>query len=389
MDTRLSKITRSAPSLLAVLAVAMACAQPPEPRGLFGHAAEAIEASASFRYSFEFTPSGSFADSMPVMTGEATIERLDESGSRYRARIDGWELDPVSGERGRRIVYARQAEEVSALSQKDEIVWFSSLYAWGPSLGAAVDPALMYPFFDPRSLAGEAEAELVGWQGRDEIAGTPCHAVRVAYDDDPEESRWCLGMEDGLPRRMEWIAEDGSRDLVITSLEVGVPVTDADFVIDPPPGFWPAEFSAGPTIGSPAEPWQLTDASGETVALEALRGRVVVLDFWATWCIPCLSTMRALGELRQELDGKPVAFFAVNAKETADPIRFAAEQGLELPILLDGDEIHDSYTRGNLPATVVIDAEGRHAGISLGYFGEGSERYLRALIEKAIEAADG
>jgi thiol-disulfide isomerase/thioredoxin len=388
----LQEIARAAPALLAWIAVAAACAPSPEPaspepRGLFGRAVEAIEASPTFRYTFDFRPTGSFAGSMRAMTGKATIERLDDSGSRYRARIEGWELDPLTGERGRRIVYARQSEEVSLLAEKDEVVWFSSLYAWGPSLGAGVAEVLMYPFFDPRSLAGEAEAELVSWEGREEVHGMPCHVVRVAYRDDPEDSRWCLGVDGGLPRRMEWLTEDGLRDLVITSLEVGVPVSDADFTVEPPPGFSRMEFSAGPATGSQAEPWVLAAAGGETVALEALRGRVVVLDFWATWCAPCLGTMRALGELREALDGEPVVFFAVNVKESSDPIRFAAEQGLELPILLDGDEVHDGYTRGNLPATVVIDAEGRHAGISLGYFGEGSERYLRTLILKALGRA--
>ena len=55
-------------------------------------------------------------------------------------------------------------------------------------------------------------------------------------------------------------------------------------------------------------------------------------------------------------------------------------------ILLEGDTVHDRYALGSLPASVVIDPTGRHVGLTLGYFGEGSERYLRQLIEKALVA---
>ena len=79
-------------------------------------------------------------------------------------------------------------------------------------------PALMYPFFDPRSLDGEISALDVTWQRLSDVHGEPCDLVRVSYADDDEDSLWCFRTDDHLPRRLEWISADGSEDLHIFRL---------------------------------------------------------------------------------------------------------------------------------------------------------------------------
>ena len=63
------------------------------------------------------------------------------------------------------------------------------------------------------------------------------------------------------------------------------------------------------------------------------------------------------------------------------------EQGIDLPLLLEGDELHLQYARGSIPAFVVLDARGRHFGLGIGYHGDGSKRYLRSLVEGALVAS--
>lgn len=313
------------------------------------------------------------------------IERVDDSGAAYRMRIDarvrhdgGWE----------RIQVTRGSDEVRVAGDRDRTMLRSSLHSLGPSLQVVVDPALMYVFFDPVSLDGEIEAREVVWEGMSEVSGVACDVVRVSYEDDPEDSRWCLGRADHLPRRLEWIGEGGSTILEIRDLEQGVAVDPGDFVLDLPEGYASVEPSYGPPPGTAAREWTLATPGGELISLADLRGRVVVLEFWATWCAPCREALIGLEELIEEWDGLPVSAFAVNSMESADPSGALDELGIEVPLLLEGDEIHDAYAKGSLPAVVVLDREGRHYGVGLGYLGEGSREYLRTLVAGAL-AGDG
>lgn len=367
---------------VTLAAFSSGCTQPPSPRALFVRAVEQIERATVFEYHFELHSNGR----TPALAGSVTLERLDLSGNNYRARVNARIEDPVTGEPLERVEVVRGKDDVYALDEGESTVWFSSLYAAGPTLMVEAEPALMYAFFDPRSLEDEAGAAVVEWEGRREVAGTECDAVCVTYEDDNEDSRWCFD-DEGYPRLLEWIAEDGSL-LEISDLRVGGPIVETTFEPVSQEGFALREAAFGPPPGSPARDWELPLLGGGSVSLADLRGRVVVLDFWATWCPPCLDTLGALDSLHREMAGRPVSFFAVNTMESGDPAELVERLDLSVPVLLEGDDVHDVYTRGNLPAMSVIDAAGRHAGFVLGYYGEGSERYARHLVERALSEVE-
>jgi cytochrome c biogenesis protein CcmG/thiol:disulfide interchange protein DsbE len=356
-----------------------------EPRGLFLKAAQAAEATPAVRYRFEASVVG--PDGERRLEGEALLERLDMSGSNFRARLDALETGGRSDEPGH-LLAVRQTDDVLLLETANQLVQHGSLYAGGSSLLYRLDPALMYGFYDPRALASEAEATTVVALGRDEIHGEPCEVVRVTYDDDEEDSRWCLGVDDGLPRLMEWIGPDSTATLKIFDIEPLATVTDADFAVEFPEGWEVVERNVGPLAGSLAEPWSLPTASGGRLALEDLRGEVVVLDFWATWCPPCITTLDNLEALQEVYRDRPVRLIAVNAMESGDPAAFLAERGYTFDALLEGDDLHNQVARGSLPAFAVLDPAGNWVGAGTGYYGEGSERYMAQLIERALSALE-
>jgi thiol-disulfide isomerase/thioredoxin len=373
-------------TLVCLSALSLNSCSPPTPDGreIFREAQAALQEVSAVSYQFEYR--ATMIQGARMLIGKAVIQRLDVSGSNYRARVAGTFETQDSAEDAKTIVDVRQEHDLYSLDEAAGVVWHSSLYAAGDALLYQSGPALMYPFFDPRSLDGEISALDVTWQGLSDVHGEPCDLVRVSYADDDEDSLWCFGTDDHLPRRLEWISADGSEDLRIFRLATEPAIDDRTFSMETPPGLTVKEKIYGPEPGSPAEDWTLATPAGEIISLSDLVGQVVVLDFWATWCPPCIASLEGLRSIEEELQGRPVRYFAVNTMESGDPVAFADKHGLDLTILLEGDTVHDRYALGSLPASVVIDPTGRHVGLTLGYFGEGSERYLRQLIEKALVA---
>ncbi len=99
-----------------------------------------------------------------------------------------------------------------------------------------------------------------------------------------------------------------------------------------------------------------------TLRLSDLRGKVVLLNFWATWCPPCKAEMPDLNELQAKYgEAQDFVVVGVNVEEDAETVRrFVEEQGLAFPIALDRDSRVTTETFGvrPLPSTFIIDREG-------------------------------
>jgi peroxiredoxin len=120
--------------------------------------------------------------------------------------------------------------------------------------------------------------------------------------------------------------------------------------------------------GEPAPPLVLRDLEGRELRLEAFRGRTVVVNFWATWCAPCVAEMPSLSRLREKLAGSGVEVIGVNLQENAARIRpFAERLGLDFPIVRDHDGAA-SRTWGArvFPTTFVVGPDQRIALVAIG-----------------------
>lgn len=116
---------------------------------------------------------------------------------------------------------------------------------------------------------------------------------------------------------------------------------------------WPA--------GRAAPPLQALDMQGQTWTLERLRGRAVLLNFWATWCPPCRAEMPSLQQLAEIYGPEQLKVLAINVGEGPRRIaQYLQSSGLELTVLLDPkSEISRAWGASVLPTTILIDAEGR------------------------------
>jgi peroxiredoxin len=118
--------------------------------------------------------------------------------------------------------------------------------------------------------------------------------------------------------------------------------------------------SADRQRGQPAPPFALPDLHGRVVSLEALRGEVVLVNFWATWCGPCRAEMPELDAVAREYADAGFHVLAVNVLEDAERVqRFGQELKLDLPLLVDpAGEAYRAYNVHGMPTSFLIDRDG-------------------------------
>lgn len=142
---------------------------------------------------------------------------------------------------------------------------------------------------------------------------------------------------------------------------------------------------SGKLLGSPAPEFSLPVIHGgdtsSRISLHALAGNVVVLDFWASWCKPCVAQSRILSEVAPKHGADKVVFVGINTADNPERAEaFAKSHELPYPSVFDGGEVADAYGAGSLPTLVVIDPAGRIADVNVGVLGPSE-------LEDAIKAA--
>lgn len=151
-----------------------------------------------------------------------------------------------------------------------------------------------------------------------------------------------------------------------------------------------AEVADAPRSAAPERPldWSFSSPDGERQALADWAGKLVVLNFWATWCPPCLREIPAFVELQQELGDAGVQFIGI-ALDQAEPVRnFVADKGVNYPVLIgDEDVARFMVSLGNeigaLPYTVVLDRAGE---VILSHQGEWEAAAVGTALRALVEA---
>ncbi|MBN2319775.1 MAG: TlpA family protein disulfide reductase [Acidobacteria bacterium] len=136
--------------------------------------------------------------------------------------------------------------------------------------------------------------------------------------------------------------------------------------------------------GNAAPQFTLQDMAGREVSLDDYRGKVVILDFWATWCGPCRMTMPMLDEIQEEYNGK-ISVLAINLKEPKGVVReYILQQDLRSEVLLDEDgSVGSRYGAAAIPMQFLIDQNGIVRDILTG-FSPGMGSRIREEINKLL-----
>jgi peroxiredoxin len=139
----------------------------------------------------------------------------------------------------------------------------------------------------------------------------------------------------------------------------------------------------GPQVGAPAPAFELPDLDGRPVKLAELQGKVVVLNFWATWCPPCLEEMPSLERLHVALASKGVAIVAVSVDERFSDIgEFVEKYRVSFTVLHDeGKKVSRKYQTFKYPETYILDRAGRLKSKVIGPRDWSAPTVIRDMVE--------
>jgi peroxiredoxin/outer membrane lipoprotein-sorting protein len=174
----------------------------------------------------------------------------------------------------------------------------------------------------------------------------------------------------------------------VKSLKLDPQVPKDIFVFKPPegakefklPGGTPKEESFE---GKKAPDFTLTSLKGEKISLSSLKGKVVIIDFWASWCPPCREELKIIQKLYDEYKDRGVIILCINSNEEREKVEdFIDENNYNFTVLLDTDgRVSDNYKVISIPRIFLINKEGIVVKDMTGYSPE-SEKILKEEIEK-------
>ncbi len=186
---------------------------------------------------------------------------------------------------------------------------------------------------------------------------------------------------------MNWENRSTWRGLMALLLVLGVawitlsrvPGEEAVARVDRPPS---------PQVGFAAPDFTLETLGGETVSLADLRGQVVLINFWATWCPPCRAEMPAIQQVYETYRDQGFTVLAVDVQEgKAQVANFAEERGLSFPILMDLDgAVSARYQVKAMPSTFFVDRSGVIQEITLG--GPMAEAFIESQVTRLLNGEE-
>lgn len=147
-------------------------------------------------------------------------------------------------------------------------------------------------------------------------------------------------------------------------------------------------FSASAWSAAASEPapdFTLKKLDGKNLKLSELTGNVVLINFWASWCGPCVKEMPLLNKIHKKYEPLGFTVLGVNVEQDSDNARaFLASNGVDFPILLDSkNQVTQQYDVIAMPTTVLVDRDGKIRFVHKGYK-SGDEAQYRKMVKELV-----
>lgn len=389
---------------------------------LLDTARKAIADAHGLSYSATVEGAGSLAGKVPTVKAEVSAVRADAGGWKlytkgtstgadsgalpFEVSYDG--LTAFSLKEKTKVIFEQEPDNTQQLA-----VFFSGQ--------GAKHPIAWEVFADqPLDLNGGTAAT----EPPAGVADVPCDVVlmhpkplEVGIDTDAKEGvRVWLAKSDHLPRKIEHLLgapAGGSRILTMSDLKLNSDSIGAAYTMQVPDGFQvknpdpkPERTAGGgkgngggaaPHGGNPgnlaagdaAPAWTLKDADGKEHKLSDYKGKIVLLDFWATWCPPCRMAMPGVQRLHEKFKGQPVVVIGVNTSEGPgkDPAKYMKDNKFTYGLLLNGETLGDKYNLSGIPAFFLIGPDGKILWTEVGY-NPAAEKEVADIVEKTLKGME-
>lgn len=292
---------------------------------------------------------------------------------------------------------------------------------------------ILWDFLDEGNPLGNAGRAAGAYVDRDDrVEGELCTVLRVmdmpgvyvpAAFSDEVATRYKLSKKTNLPLLIERVrpgAAPGSfevsRSFVLTQWKTNADAEPGDYTIPAPDGYRvraaekatiavkpdkakapesgagvkkPAGSTGAATstvaVGSQAPDFSLKSADGSTKSLADYKGKLVLMDFWGTWCPPCREAMPGMQNLHKKYKTKGLAVVGMNVErsKTADPAKYMKDRGFDYELLLNAETTTAAYKIRGFPTFLLLDKNGKILWMAVGYDSK-HEQELDKLISQHI-----
>jgi thiol-disulfide isomerase/thioredoxin len=362
-------------------------ASDPDPRRLLEQADAALHAARSLRYTAQGDVTGDLREQLARISGTVTIAPV-VAGNTTKIRVDGDLVNPRETE-PRRMQLTADGKVLTLIDHKQKLIVKKDLPASAWML-TPVSAVLIRELGSEKPFEREVQAQTLEYVGSEKVGEVECDVIRAVFGAG-EEVRWALARNTHLPYRVERTVKTPVAGVVTTTiseLKAGETVGDDAFALAKPEGY--QELGAPPAarasgllaVGADAPDWKLKDSGGKELSLKSLRGKVVLLDFWATWCGPCRMAMPAVQRLHDKYKDKPVAILGMNCWEKnkeLDPGAWMKQNGFSYPVIVNSDSAATDYKVRGIPTFYVIDPQGK-----ILFAGSGMSPGVESAIEQMI-----
>lgn len=221
---------------------------------------------------------------------------------------------------------------------------------------------------------------------------TPCWVLEVVYEPgfptralSERPVRYWIDQSSYLVLRQSFAQRDPSQSEFLEWV-----FTATSVQMNEPPPAWALEalpqlagYERAAWIKRPAPEFTLADLNGREVSLAAMRGKAVLLSFWASWCAPCKEEMPLIERLAAEFAPNGLQVWGITNESAETARAWLDRYGRSLPTLVDdARQVFRDYEAEKIPVSVVVDRGGRVVSYRVGLSGEA---HFRAAIERALE----
>lgn len=391
---------------------------PKDAKALLADARAAVAKLHALSYSARISGSGSMAGLVQAQAADVSASRADAGGWKLAAKGS-----KQGGDAGKNAKFEIGYDGVTAraLHESDKVVMEKTVEEWQdlPPFFAAesASPVVAWEILDEKPL--EIGDRGAAFTGQEVVAAELCDVLLIGKADD-HGTKVYLNQADHLPRRIERFesapgAAPGAVRLDLDNLKLDEESLAGIYNISAPDGYAirvakrekpkasAGDEAGGQKLGDPddtrghlakrgqvnvgdmAPAFSLKDPAGNVVTLASLKGKVVVIDFWGTWCPWCVKAMPQVQQVHDKFKGKDVAVlgFDVDAPN-AKPVEFMKRNKLTYTTLLNADNAAQDFKVEGFPTLFVLDRSGKVILKEVGFSPD-----LAAKVSKAVESALG